>query len=84
MLASTPRQQFLEDYARIRAAEGRGSEDSAYYRALPFFDPTGRNSAQWRIRARTFKYFKRKILPPFHLQHFGSWRRQLLALLSPC
>jgi SAM-dependent methyltransferase len=63
VLASTPRQQFLEDYARIRAAEGRGSEDSAYYRALPFFDPTGRNSSQWRIRACSFKYFKRRILP---------------------
>jgi SAM-dependent methyltransferase len=58
VLASAPRRQFLEDYAKIRAAEGRGSEDSAYYRALPFSD-----SAQWHIRARTFKYFKGKILP---------------------
>jgi SAM-dependent methyltransferase len=63
MLTSTPRQQFLEDYAKIRVAEGRGSEDSAYYRALPFSDLTGRNAAQWRIRARTFEYFKRWILP---------------------
>jgi SAM-dependent methyltransferase len=62
MLAS-PRQQFLEDYAKIRASEGRGSEDSAYYRALPFSDLTGRNTAQWRIRARTFEYFTHHILP---------------------
>ncbi len=58
MLTSTPRHQFLETYAKIRAAEGRGSDDSAYYRALPFS-----NSPQWRIRARTFEYFKRRILP---------------------
>jgi hypothetical protein len=61
--APPPRQRFLEDYAKIRAAEGRGSEDSTYYRALPFSDLTGRNSAQWRIRARTFEYFTRRILP---------------------
>jgi SAM-dependent methyltransferase len=52
------RRQFLEDYRRIRTAEGRGSADSAYYRALPFQD-----SWQWRIRARTFRYFARRILP---------------------
>jgi SAM-dependent methyltransferase len=57
------RRQFVEDYARIRSAEGRGSEDSAYYRALPFADLTGRNAAQWRIRARTFQYFADKIVP---------------------
>jgi SAM-dependent methyltransferase len=63
MLTSAPRRQFLEDYAKIRAVEGRGSEDSAYYRALPFSDLTGRNTAQWRIRATTFEYFKRHLLP---------------------
>lgn len=62
MLTTTPRRQFLEDYARIRTAEGRGSEDSAYYCALPFTDPASRNAAQWRIRARTFEYFTRRIL----------------------
>lgn len=63
MLTSTPRRQFLEDYAKIRAAEGRGSGDSSYYRALPFSDLTGRNAAQWRIRACTFNYLKQKLLP---------------------
>ena len=64
MVASTnSRRQFLEHYAIIRAAEGRGSGDSAYYRALPFADLTGRNSSQWRIRALTFDYFHRRILP---------------------
>jgi len=53
MLADA-RRQFLEDYGRIRSAEGRGSDQSAYFRALPFTDVTGRNPDQWRIRARTF------------------------------
>jgi len=63
VLTARARRQFLDDYAKIRHAEGRGSADSAYYRALPFADLTGRNAAQWRIRARTFEYFKRRILP---------------------
>jgi SAM-dependent methyltransferase len=62
MLAQA-RRQFLDDYGRIRSAEGRGSEESAYYRELPFADVTGRNAWQWRIRARTFRYFTRRLLP---------------------
>ena len=62
MLADA-RRQFLDDYTRIRRAEGRGSEASAYYRALPFADLTGQNSEQWRIRARTFRYFVDCVLP---------------------
>jgi SAM-dependent methyltransferase len=65
MLAQA-RRQFLDDYGRIRSAEGRGSEESAYYRALPFADVTGRNAGQWRIRARTFRYFKRRVLGDAH------------------
>ena len=61
MLAET-RRQFLEDYGRIRSAEGRGSDESGYYRALPFADITGRNADQWRIRARTFRHFARRVL----------------------
>jgi len=62
-MIAAARRQFLDDYARIRSAEGRGSDESAYYRALPFADLTGRNSDQWRIRARTFRYFVRHVLP---------------------
>jgi SAM-dependent methyltransferase len=57
------RRQFVADYARIRAAEGRGAETSDYYCALPYRDLTGRNAGQWRIRARSFDYFVRHILP---------------------
>lgn len=62
-MLTAARRQFLDDYARIRSAEGRGSEEGAYYRALPFTDLTGRNSDQWRIRARTFRYFVQRVLP---------------------
>jgi hypothetical protein len=61
----TTRTRFLEDYARIRHAEGRGSEDPAYYRALPYADLTGRNSWQWAIRARTYRHFENHVLAPF-------------------
>ena len=40
MLAAE-RQRFLDDYLRIRRAEGRGSDDPAYYFALPYRDLSG-------------------------------------------
>src|SRR5580698_4009113 len=46
--------QFIVDYERIRTAEGRGSANDNFYLALPYRDLSGRNSDQWRIRARTF------------------------------
>jgi ubiquinone/menaquinone biosynthesis C-methylase UbiE len=63
-LTATNRQLFLEQYRQVRYAEGRGSEDPEYYRALPFADLGGRNSAMWAMRAKTYKYFERKILTP--------------------
>ena len=56
------RLRFLSDYSKIRHAEGRGSDDSEYYRALPFRDLTGRNSAQWAIRACTWTCFGNSVL----------------------
>jgi SAM-dependent methyltransferase len=56
-------ERFLEEYGAIRHAEGRGSRDPEYYRALPFTDLTGANSAQWRIRAATYRCFLRNVLP---------------------
>ncbi len=55
--------QFVRDYSRIRELEGRGSEDSAYYLALPYRDLTGRNSAQGKIRGISYAHFERRILP---------------------
>src|SRR5437867_178680 len=57
-------EQFLGDYGTIRMAEGRGSHDREYYLALPFEDRSGKNSEQWRIRARTYRYFESNLLLP--------------------
>ena len=56
-------ERFVGDYQSIRASEGRGSTSDDYYLALPYRDLSGRNSRQWAIRARTFRYIERKILP---------------------
>jgi len=58
MTNAPDRRLFLEQYGRIRASEGRGSSNGAYYRELPFIE-----DAQWKIRAATFRYFDRHILP---------------------
>lgn len=55
--------RFVQDYESIRAAEGRGSLSDDYYLALPYRDLSGRLSAQWAIRARTFRYIEGKLLP---------------------
>ncbi|MGA3130360.1 MAG: class I SAM-dependent methyltransferase [Terracidiphilus sp.] len=54
---------FVKDYEFIRRKEGRWSNDPAFYLALPFADLTGNFSDQWRIRARSFRYIERKLLP---------------------
>ena len=56
--------QFVKDYLAIRHAEGRGSADASYYLELPFRRGTGPTDWQWPMRARTFRFFERKILRP--------------------
>ncbi len=56
--------QFAREYTVVRHAEGWGSSDGAYYRALPFVDLTGRNRAIWRIRARSYATFLENVLEP--------------------
>jgi SAM-dependent methyltransferase len=68
------REQFLREYATIRHAEGRGTTDPAYYRALPFQDVTGRNAGQWEIRGRTYRKFAADVLPEFELAAGRSLR----------
>jgi SAM-dependent methyltransferase len=55
--------QFVRDYESVRAKEGRGSTCADYYLALPFEDLTGRNAWQWHIRARTFRFMEKHLLP---------------------
>jgi len=57
--------RFLEEYRKIRYAEGRGSDTAEYYLALPYRDLTGRNSDQWSIRGRTYAYFEKRLLSDF-------------------
>lgn len=85
------RQRFLEDYVKIRHAEGRGSEHSDYYLALPYRDITGRLQDQWAIRSRSYRYLERALLPamekeagrPLRIADLGAgncWMSYRLAL----
>lgn len=56
--------RFMEDYAHIRAAEGRGSESEEFYLGLPYKDSSGRNSGQWHIRARSYDCLINHVLKP--------------------
>ena len=57
------RHEFLDAYQKIRMAEGRGATSSEYYRALPDCDAANPNAWQWQMRARTFDYLVRNLLP---------------------
>ncbi len=57
-------QQFVRDYQLVRQAERRGSTEAAYYRSLPFADLSGQFSADWQIRAHSFRVFQRDLLRP--------------------
>jgi len=55
--------RFAQEYEVIRVAEGRSSDLEDFYLGLPYKDITGRNSKQWRIRARSYNYLVRHVLP---------------------
>jgi len=55
---------FLKDYTCVRKAEGRGAVESGYYRKLPAMDKSDPLAWQWRIRAKTFQAFQKRILKP--------------------
>jgi ubiquinone/menaquinone biosynthesis C-methylase UbiE len=63
---------FAEEYLTIRRDEGRGSEDPAYYLALPYEDTTGRLSSQWVMRGKTYRYFESKVLPDLENELSGA------------
>jgi SAM-dependent methyltransferase len=56
--------QFTNTYEAIRSAEGRGSSGDEFYLSLPWKDLSGRNNAQWRIRARSYNHLMTQVLPP--------------------
>jgi SAM-dependent methyltransferase len=55
--------KFLQEYQIVRKAEGRGSDTSSFYLALPFRDLTKRHGWQWKIRSRTFRCLTNTVLP---------------------
>lgn len=68
--------RFIDEYATVRKAEGRGSDDPNFYLSLPYCDLTQRNSWQWAIRARSYKHLADRILPSLA----GASRERLSAL----
>jgi SAM-dependent methyltransferase len=56
--------QFVREYRIVRRAEGWGSPNADYYRALPYTDLTGRFREIWRIRARSYDTFLVHVLQP--------------------
>lgn len=53
---------FIEDYEHIREAEGRFSQEDEFYLSLPYKDVSGKNSKQWRIRARSYDHLMKRVL----------------------
>ena len=47
--------RFIREYETVRRAEGRGSANSDFYRALPYRDLSGKFRDHWHIRARSFQ-----------------------------
>jgi ubiquinone/menaquinone biosynthesis C-methylase UbiE len=64
--------RFINDYEKIRHLEGRESQDSNYYRSLPFQDLSGRFSGDWRIRAVSYKMLERMITPGMQVIDLGA------------
>ena len=56
--------QFIEEYECVRKTEGRGMDDPRYYRQLPFRDISGRFTADWRIRSRSFQALEEGLIVP--------------------
>lgn len=65
-------QQFMIEYEAIRLREGRGTTGARFYLELPYRDVTGRNSWQWKIRSRSFRFFYQRILPWLEYRYKGG------------
>ncbi len=86
--------RFIDEYERIRDAEGRGSDSDDFYLGLPYRDSSGRNSQQWCVRARSFDFLIQRLLKPaipsggriLDLGAGNCWMSYRLALagFTPC
>lgn len=55
---------FMADYQTVRQGEGRGSDDPAWFRALPFTDLSGQHADIWRMRAQSYRALMRHVIWP--------------------
>lgn len=53
---------FLEEYGAVRRAEGRGSDDPGWYRALPFVPRDDPLAWQWDIRAKSWRCLEERLV----------------------
>ncbi len=58
------RARFVAEYRQVRRAEGWGSDDPAYYRALPETGPRDPRAAHWRIRAASLAALSDRVVAP--------------------
>lgn len=70
------RRRWARAYARLRRIEGRGAGGESELFALPWVT-AGPLAAQWRIRARTFDVFLRRVVAPLERE-----RRRALEVLD--
>jgi SAM-dependent methyltransferase len=64
--------RFIQEYETIRRLEGRRSSDANYYRSLPFKDVSGTFSADWRIRAASYRSLEKMISPHMRVIDLGA------------
>jgi SAM-dependent methyltransferase len=64
-------ERFIREYETVRLAEGRGAQDAAWYRALPFADLSNRMSTDWNIRSRSFKALLQQVIIPLENHNRG-------------
>jgi SAM-dependent methyltransferase len=58
---------FLEEYIRIREAEGRGSDNYEDYLAVPYVDVPGEQGVEWGLRAKSMEWLQNYLS-----EHVGS------------
>jgi SAM-dependent methyltransferase len=74
--------RFISDYEAVRRFEGRFSPDSSYYRAVPFQDTSGKFSADWKIRAASFRALQKILTAESTVLDVGSGNGWLSNRLS--
>lgn len=55
---------FIQDYETIRLAEGRTSDDPAYYRSLPYPPAGSPRAADWTFRSRGYELLLKCVIAP--------------------